>query len=367
MNEPSNQPPKPEPPPQSPFPQGDWYQAQPAYYEPVRSSGPSAGTVVGIVFAVIGIALAFVRCGLSMDRDRQMREAFSNASLYSPSYSSPYSGSTYGRNPTTLELPGMSVKAPASVPITGDYATGSVRGTSPEFAISWQRGSLPEPGELREVVAMIAKTIEAQLGTTATVGPHRHVIVAGGNGVAIDISTAVGTLHMTLLECDKRIIQLMTAGNRSDMDTMTSSFRCTPDPKNQMTISVAVDAKQGWVEQPGGARTILVNARGTLVQPSSMVGDESPLETFIPTAVASAGMRVNKTVKRRGDKRIWTGTMVIDGAQKPAAMVAWACPNHVIGAVYVVAAGTGSLDEGLALAYTGRCLKPGELPPVYAK
>ena len=366
MNQELDQPPKPESPPESPFPQGNWYQPPPAYYEPVRSSGPSAGTVIGIVFAVIGVVLGVVRCGVSMNRDRQMREAFNNASLYSPSYASPYSGSTYGRNPTTLELPGMSVQAPAAVPITGDYATGSVRGLGAEFAISWQRGTLPPANELREVIDMIAKTIGGQLGVPATVGKQREIIVGGRIGVSFDISAGGQSLIMALLECDKRIVQLMTAGNRSDMDTMVRTFTCTPDPKNQITISVAVEAKQGWVEQAGD-RLILVNKRGTLVQPSSMVGDESPLETFVPTAVASAGMWVNKTVKRRGDKRIWIGTMDLDGEQKPAAMVAWPCPNHVIGAVYVVAAGTGTLDEGLALAYTGRCLKNGELPPAYGK
>src|SRR5688572_2305916 len=228
-----------------------------------------------------------------------MRETFNNAALYSPSYGSP-SGS-YGNTPSVLDLPGMSVEAPSSVPVTGDYATGSVRGLGAEFSISWQRGTLPPPNELREVVDMIAKTIGSQLATTAVVSKQTEIILGGSIGVSFEISASGQTLLMALGECDRRIVQLMTAGNRTDMDRMVRTFKCTPDPTNQLTISVAVDVKQGWWVQPGGGdRTILTNAKGTLVQPSSMVGDESPLEAFVPVAVASAGMQVGKTVRRRG-------------------------------------------------------------------
>lgn len=369
-----------QPPPGSPFPQGPYppggYQPggyQPAPYDPGHGyykspSGPNAGSIVGIVFACLGIVLALVRCSLRMERNRDYSFE-SSYSSYSPSYSSPYIGGSYSST-KRLELPGMTVTAPGAPAVTGDYVTGSVQSTYPDFAISWQRGSLPSASEIRSLLEGIATALEAQLATTASVGTTRTVTLGGRTAYQVDISTGMGPLHITLGECGGRIVQIMTGGvgvGSSYMDTMVSSFTCTPDPSKDVSVtSVVVDVRKGWGRMAATDRLTLANKHDVLVQPTSMAGDATtPLEKFIPDAVRAAGMHVGATAKRRGDKRVWTGTMTVDGETYPAALVAWQCPNRIIGAVYVMSMGKAKLDEGLALAYTGRCLEDGEAQPDY--
>ena len=91
------------------------------------------------------------------------------------------------------------------------------------------------------------------------------------------------------------------------------------------------------------------------------------LDQLVPIAIRAGGFTIDSDAPReRAGRKLWTGSITLSGKPQPAAVVAWRCPDAVrIAAVYVVSMKGAPLEDGIALALTGRCLGPGEKAPEY--
>jgi hypothetical protein len=113
---------------------------------------------------------------------------------------------------------------------------------------------------------------------------------------------------------------------------------------------------------------MLVNAHEVLVRPTLSAGLEAgPLEQLLPIAIRAAGMTIDSgTPQDRGGRKLWLGSVVLSGKPRPAAVVAWRCADDArVAAIYIVSLQGAPVEEGIALALTGRCLRPDEKAPDY--
>lgn len=273
-----------------------------------------------------------------------------------------------------IDLPGMSIEAPGYPAIRGDYAAGSAQTLLPlEWVVTWQRGALPPADALQSITNAMLGVVQTKTSSHGRIAGTRDVEVGGKTGREYEITTEVGyTLIVTFAECGGRTVQILTGGMvdaRTNSDKLVKSFRCTPDPKQDVDrVAVAVDARPGWKRTKPSGPPMLVNDRGTVVNATSFPSPDPsiPLEAIVPTAVRSAGFIVDAArPKERDGRKVWRATVDVGGKSHPAAIVAWRCDAGRLGAVYVFAEPGASVDDGLDLAMTARCLGPDEVPPTY--
>ena len=143
-----------------------------------------SGVVATIVVFLVAAGVMLAVC----DRRSEPREREREAVV--PELRFEWSGEA---QPARLELPGMSLEAPGSAPITGDYVTGGVQHTTaPEWGVTWQRGSIPPREALDRLVEGMARGLETQLLASARVTGSREVTTAGAPGRQYELATDRG-------------------------------------------------------------------------------------------------------------------------------------------------------------------------------
>jgi hypothetical protein len=276
-------------------------------------------------------------------------------------------------SPVKIALPGMSIDAPSAATVTGDYLTGSVQAMSPiEWAVAWQAGPLPPPIALQSVVGTMMRTFETRLLSPARVTSSREISVGGAPGRLFEMVNERGFAFVVAFgECGGRVVQILSGGlgARETTTAMVDSFRCTPDASQDLDRdSVAVEVRPGWRRNAATGHALLVNARELVVRMAVLPGAQAgPLEPIVPSAIRAAGFTIDSDVgQERGGRKVWFGSLTLSGKPRRAAVVAWACGADMrIAAIYIVSMEGAPLEDGIALALTGRCLRPGEKAPEY--
>ncbi len=272
-----------------------------------------------------------------------------------------------------LALPGMSLEAPSYAAVTGDYVQGTSQSSYPtEWAVTWQRGPLPPAAALQSIVASMATTLEAQKGSPARLADTRAVELGGQPGQQFELTIAGGySIFVTFAECGGRVVQILVGGVsevKSTSDKMVRSFRCSPDPSKDLEqVRVVVDARPGWKRTSPTGPPLLEDEHQVVVKPMlvPLPDAATPLETVVPNAVRASGFRLDSpTPTEIKGRKLWRGSVELSQTKHPAAVLAWKCQEGA-GVIYVFGKPGASLEEGLDLALTGRCLAPGETPPVY--
>lgn len=277
-------------------------------------------------------------------------------------------------SPVRLELPGMSIEAPSSATVKGDYVTGSVQATSPvEWAVTWQPGKLPPLPALESIVDGMIHALDARMMSPTRVAASRESALAGSPGRTFELINERGLVFVVVFGgCGGRVVQIIRGGAVNARETtaaMVDSFQCKPDTARDLDReAVAVDARPGWRRTAATGQPMLVNAREIVVRPTLVAGAEAgPLEQFVPIAIRAGGFTIDSEIpQERAGRKLWSGSLVLSGKKKPAAVVAWRCADDGrVASVYVVSMEGAPLDDGIALALTGRCLRPGEKAPEY--
>lgn len=332
------------------------------------SSSPPAsrrGATIAVALAVAAIAALSIGLALRGQPTPPVIEASSPPPTPTPSAPRP---------PPRLALPGMSLEAPSEATPTGDYVTGSVQATSPiEWTVTWQRGPLPPAEALQRIVETMARALETQQGSPTRVAGSREIPVGGLPGRQYDLLSERGfTIIVTFVECGGRVVQILGGGPasaRALTSKMVESFQCTPDASRDVDReAVAVALQPGWQRTAPTGAPMLVNAREVLVRPTLLTAAPGvPLERYAPMAIRSGGFTIDSdTPEERAGRKLWRGSVKLSGGSKPAAVIAWQCPDDArAAAIYVVSMAGAPLDEGIALALTGRCLGADEKPPAY--
>ena len=326
--------------------------------------------VVPIVLVIAALAVAVALIGYS-SRGQPLRDPREVTDLLAATPSvSPRAPPT----PTRLELPGMSIEAPGYAPVTGDYVTGNVQATYPiEWAVTWQHGALPPPDALQQIVNGIMRTFETrQMSSTRIVSSHES-LVGGSPGRMFELVNERGFAFVIVFgACGGRVVQIMSGGLVNAKQTTTAmvdSFRCKPDASHDLDReAVAVDARPGWRRTAATGLPMLVNARELVVRPSLVPGAEAgPIDSLLPIAIRAGGFSIDSdTPRERAGRKLWFGSVTLSGKQRPAAVVAWRCEDAArVAAIYIVSMQGAPLEEGIALALTGRCLGPDEKAPDY--
>ena len=324
------------------------------------------GAIAPIVVVVVALGVVLV----VLQRRSGKQEARDELDQLSASPSASPSPAPSATSSARFELPGMSLETPGRAPITGDYVTGSVQHvTPPEWGVTWQPGELPPREALNRIVASMAGALETQQRSATRITGSRELPIGGSPGVQFELVNDRGyTLAVTFAECGGRVIQILAGGvahARQTSAAMVDSFRCTPDPAKDLDReAVAVEVRPGWKRTKATGKPMLVDAREVLVRPTLIPGtDAAPLETIVPISSRAAGFTIDSDRPQElAGRKLWRGSV---GADK-AAILAWRCPGDArIAVVYIISARGAPLDAGIDLARTGRCLAPGESPPVY--
>jgi hypothetical protein len=268
----------------------------------------------------------------------------------------------------------MSIEAPSFATVKGDYVTGSVQSTSPiEWAVTWQHGALPPLSVLESSVNGMIRVLDARTMSPTRVAASRESALAGSSGRTFELVNERGLVSVVVFGvCGGRVIQIISGGAANARETtaaMVDSFQCKPDTSQDLDReAVVVDAGPGWRRTAATGQPMLVNARELVVRPSLVAGTEAgPLEQLVPIAIRAGGFTIDSEVpEERGGRKLWSGSLTLSGKKRRAAVVAWRCVDDGrLAAVYVVSVQGAPLDDGIALALTGRCLRPGEKAPEY--
>jgi hypothetical protein len=340
-------------------------------FEAFQDNRPSRrARVVPIVLALVALAAAVALIGyLYRGRPRGEPPGVNDLVAAAPSVSS---GAPAW--PARLELPGMSLEAPGYATVTGDYMTGSVQSTYPiEWAVTWQHGPLPPPDALQQVVNGMIRMLETRELSTARITGSHESPVGGSPGRMFELANERGFVFVVAFgECGGRVVQIISGGPVNAKQTTTAmvdSFRCEPDASHDLDReAVAVDARPGWQRTAATGMPMLVNAREILVRPTLVPGAEAgPLDQLLPIAIRSAGFTIDSDApQERAGRKLWFGSLALSDKRRPAAFVAWRCADDTrVAAIYIVSMQGAPLDEGIALALTGRCLGPDEKAPDY--
>lgn len=325
--------------------------------------------------AALGAVVLFTGCPAPQREDSERAAASSGPGSGTPpgpeaSASSLAAAEGFAR----VELPGLSIEGPGRPSITGDYGAGAAQVTTPfEWAVTWQRGDLPPLEALRSIANAMLGAFQTSTTSPGRIAGTRPVEVAGKSGHEFELVNGIGnTLVATFTECGGRTIQILVGGRaeaRANSDKLVASFRCTPDPQKDLDrVGVAVEVRPGWKRTKPSGPPMLVNEREIVVNPTTVAAPNprTPIEDFVPGAVRAAGFTLEseRPIEKKG-RKLWRASLSMNGKTHPAAILAWRCEDGRVGAVYVFGEPGSSLDEGIELALTARCLAPDEAPPTY--
>ncbi|HEY5928529.1 MAG TPA: hypothetical protein VIV11_42875 [Kofleriaceae bacterium] len=286
-------------------------------------------------------------------------------------YSSAYADVTPVQSkPERVKLPGMSIEVPSAGFETGNYQTGKYSGRSGiTYELSWALGK-PDPN-LEQTFRASTATMQQKLSlqNPPEISPRLQVVLGGQPAAQFLMKTLPGErkpfeLVATYGTCGARIVVLVVAGVevQAAAQQMIESFRCTPDPKQEeYRAEVVVAAREGW-ERLEETRLLLANAKGIEVQTALFAYSEGSVADIAKRELGAIGASMTPRAGTRGDKVYWTG---VDDKGLPIAILGWRCRSQRVAVVLVQAPHGVPLDEGIALADTGRCLETDEKMPDY--
>jgi hypothetical protein len=221
----------------------------------------------------------------------------------------------------------------------------------------------------------VRQTVKSVAGVTLTIGDAKQTLLGGQAAyqyVAESDTALPYEVNITFGECDRRRVIIVAAGEFGVAETaqrVVRSFKCSPDPTADLSRSpVVVDARDGWTRNTDKIELLLSNAElelrlQTLLVPAPP--DKSVAEVITDMA-KNTGIELQARAGTRKDKLFWRGSVVRSGSAVPIAVLAWRCKERDrVAAIVIGAQGEKSLDPGIELADTGRCLSDGEPMPAY--
>jgi hypothetical protein len=270
--------------------------------------------------------------------------------------------------PRILKTAGLEVEVPRlEESREGGDTRGSVSagGGLHAYGLVWEPGALDTAGRTHATV-MVRGVVEGQVRDAHAT---EHVRTIGGlSGYEVRLSDARGKLAALLLlvPCGGRRITLFVTGDdaRPAIERMAETFRCVSVEKVPLQIPVAVDHAPGWRQAPGKDPGILDGPHDLRLQTNLLERREGSVAAEVVDFFRGSHFTLHEPPSTRNDKVFYGATLVTNGTAYNAAILAWRCPDDRV-AVIVVTSATASLDPGILLADTGRCLAPDEPMPTY--
>lgn len=273
---------------------------------------------------------------------------------------------TLSEQPRTLKTAGLELEIPRAEDARGGTdRRGAVQGGAGLHAwgILWEPGGVSVEERAR-AAALVRSVIENQApGARAT--EHERT-VGGVPGYEIRLGDAPGKLAalMLVVPCGQRRITMFVTGDdaRGPLDRMAATYHCGPPPR--VVIPVAVDPTPGWKQAPGQEPGVLDGPHDLRLQTNLLVEDLRTVAGGITNYFRGSHFTLYEPPSVRNDKLFYRAQLVTGGKTYAAAILAWRCTNDRV-AFIIVTSATSSLDPGILLADTGRCLEPGEPLPDY--
>ena len=313
--------------------------------------------VVAVVLAAVAVVMLVIAVRMWRADRRQHSSRDSDLDFNDVSSMSTSSGESWRR----LELPGMSLEVDDALPIRGDFASGSAQ--SLRWSIQWQPGATLPPNDALNSIfhsmanAMPGFSVGAQRDVTMAGHPAREGLI---NGVSEHVIVTFGT-------CDGRIVQMITEAGAVANARARDSLRCTPKAGSApLGAPIVVDKRPGWRRANDEAPILLANQGDVLLSLTTISGADALSEEQIANTSRAMKIDLVGTPTRHGNYKVWLGSTAPNGQPHPAALITWPCKElGLTGAIYATAIGTGKLEDGIALAETGRCLAANEKLPDY--
>jgi hypothetical protein len=285
-----------------------------------------------------------------------------------------------------VQLPGMSLDLPEHPAVTGDYRAGeaTVADAGGAFAeIAWRPGDLPTEEQFKDALQVREAALLGMRGNPGSLYPPtvdrsdraRELRLDGAEVRQGTVSSGpLHTYHFLVGTCGGRRIELRS-GNAQITERMRASFRCQADPAQaqavrDVPVRVAVDKRAGWHRIAPRTALVVASADHVKVKLYELAAGKD--DDFEPSVVAMgmrSGYRLERQARSTADRVVWDATPDgLDADQRdPAAVVAWRCPaTAVFGSAWISREDGGkSLESGIELAMTGRCLAEGERYPAH--
>jgi hypothetical protein len=245
------------------------------------------------------------------------------------------------------DLPGMAIETPEALNVDGDYDHGAARGVV--WTVSWSPNvELASAEDVPNQAAYVAR----RTGTTA--GPVEAFKLNGAPAYQVAFSNGQ---KLVVTTCGDRSVEI--SGQADEMTRAVASFQCKPAPGRLLWRSATVERRAGWR---------LAGDRGAV----HLVNDRDVNMILVAARPGSTGMaaydrafELAATSEHRGDHTIRRGKAYkADNSPHPGALVTWPCAGAT-GYAYIMQWGDVGLDDGIALALTGRCLRLDEPAPAY--
>jgi hypothetical protein len=182
------------------------------------------------------------------------------------------------------------------------------------------------------------------------------------------------TYHILVGTCGGRQIEVHS-GAAEITERMRASFRCHADPAQaqalrEVPVRLAVDKRAGWHRIAPRTALMVAGADHVKVRLYEVAaGKDADFEPRVVAMGMRSGYRLQRQARSTGDRVVWDATPNgLDADQRdPAAVVAWRCPGiAALGVAWIsLEDGSKSLESGIDLAMTGRCLAEGERYPAH--
>lgn len=264
-----------------------------------------------------------------------------------------------------FELPGMTLDVPGTPQITGDYLMGEVAHSTWPFAwhVLWQPGEAPEREQVTRYAEMAARDLA--VGDPSSI---REVTTGGARGHRVDFAPEKGMINAAaMLTCGGRVVDIRASAHERMQEYVTKmidSFRCTPDPDQEIGREhVAVEMRPGWGRSDATGQSVLINERGIAVGAELFrLPAGSTLTAATEAQLHSLGfVSSSHQPEKLQERLLWRGSV----GSTAAAVLAFSCDRERMGMVTVFGAKGASLQSGIDLATTARCLAPDEDAPPY--
>ena len=285
-----------------------------------------------------------------------------------------------------VQLPGMSLDMPERPTATGDYRTGGATAAdavSFVAAIEWRPGELPTEEQFKANLQAKEAVLLGMRGDpdslfSPTVDRSDRARELRLDGTEVRLGTVssgpLHTYHILIGTCGGRRIELHS-GAAEITERMRASFRCHADPAQaqalrEVPVRLAVDKRAGWHRIAPRTALVVAGADHVNVRLSEVAtGKDADFEAPVVAMGARSGYRLERQARSTGDRVVWDATPNgLDADQRdPAAVVAWRCPGiAALGVAWIsLEDGGKSLESGIGLAMTGRCLAEGERYPAH--
>ena len=255
-----------------------------------------------------------------------------------------------------VELPGMSLEVPDDLKVTGDDRQGSA--LSSTWGVTWQPGALPDEDSAGVIATQMANAIGG------TVFGHKAATLGGAPALEFTIRGRGQFTTVAFGTCGGRVVQLLSTAGYPSFERARNSMRCTSKAEAP-AYGVVVDQRPTWHRANKSGGVLVANDADVVISLSAVMLDAEPT---LVTMAAAMHFEVSDHADHHGSYAIRRGAVTLDDGAHPAAIVSWRCEaQHTLGVAYVSALGRGKLDDGIALAETGRCLGANEPLPEWLR